>query len=130
MADINKAAALCIRDKKLLVVKKKGIDEYISLGGTIEQNEKEADTIEREVMEEIGCKAVDIRHFETYEGLTHDGKKTLRIACYLCEIVGTPTLNPADAIEAYAWVTKEEAYKTAGMLRLDIIPGLAKRGLL
>ena len=130
MADINKAAALYIKDKKLLVVKKRGIDDYISLGGTIEPGEREEDTLVREVREEIGCLATQIRHFETYEGLTHDGKKTLRLACYFCTIEGKITLNPQDAIEGYAWVGKDEANKTAGMLKLNVMPDLIKRGLL
>lgn len=133
MADVNKAAALCIRNGKLLVVKKKGMDELLSLGGKIEPGEKEEECIVREVKEEIGCKAKNIRHFETFEGMTHDGKRTLRLACYFCEIEGTPTINPKDQIEGYEWVDKnysEKGIKLAGMLKLNVVPALIKKGIL
>ena len=133
MADVNKAAALCIQDKKLLVVKKKGMEELLSLGGKIEPGETEEECIIREVKEEAGCEATHIKHFETFEGMTHDGKRTLRLACYFCELEGMLTINPEDQIEGHCWINRDyskQGIKLAGMLELNIVPALVKKGLL
>ena len=131
--DINKIAALCIRDKKLLVVHKKKIG-YISLGGKINQGETDLQCLEREVKEEIGCTVKNPKHFATFEGPTHDFKQTLRMVCYFCDIEGEITLNPEDTIDGYRWIGKEDLpeieNELAHMLKKNIIPELIKKELL
>lgn len=132
MADINKIAGLCIRDKKLLIVHKKGIG-YISLGGKIEPGETDTQCLERETKEEIGCKAINLKYFDTFEGPNHDGTQTLKMTCYFCEIEGEIKINPADKIDGYLWINRN--YKSiedqiAHMLRMQILPTLIKKGLL
>ncbi len=133
MADINKIAALCIRDKKLLIVHKKNVG-YISLGGKINPGETDFQCIEREVKEEIGCTAKNPKLFATFEGPTHDFKQTLRMVCYFCDIEGEIKLNPHDNVDGYLWIGREDYKKIekelAHMLKANIIPELIKQGLI
>lgn len=133
IVDINKVAAICIRDKKLLIVHKREVG-YISLGGKIDPGETDEQCLKREVQEEIGCAVKNPKHFATFEGPTHDFKQTLRMVCYFCDIEGEIKLNPEDKVDGYRWISKED-YKQiedelAHMLKASIIPELIRQGLL
>jgi len=106
---------------------------YISLGGRLEQGETEIQCLEREVKEEIGCKAKNTKPFATFEGPTHDFKQTLKMVCYFCDIEGDIQLNPNDNVDGYLWIGRdfEKIEKEmAHMLKVNIIPELIKRRLL
>jgi len=132
MADINKIGGLCIRDKKLLVVHKKGVG-YIALGGKIDQGETDLDCLHREVKEEINCTVKNPKHFATFDGPNHDHTKTLKMTCYLCDLEGEVTLNPDDSVDGYKWIGRDYhdiEDEIAHMLRVQILPELIKRNLL
>jgi len=131
--EIYKVAALVVKRKKLLMVRKSKKDPFINLGGKKEKGESNLECLLREVNEELCCSAKNIRYFHTYEGLTHDGKKTVRIACYLCDLDGRPRVNPDDAINSFAWIPanyKGLGIKIAPTTEKYIIPALVKKGLL
>ena len=112
---------------------KKGEEVYFSLGGKIEKGETELQCLEREVWEEAGCKVINTIFFESFEGLTHDSKKTLRLSCYFVELVGEPKVSPADQINGFVWVDRDyekNGIVLAGMLHTKIVPELIKRNLL
>jgi len=131
MAEINKVVALCIRDKKLLIVRNKGEMMFFSLGGRIESGETELECLHREVKEEVGCSIKQPVHFKIFEGMNHDGTKTIRLSCYLAELEGN--ITPQSEIEEYAWIDKDYLQKgiqVAPTLEKQIIPELIKKMLL
>lgn len=132
MADINKVAAICIRDKKVLIVHKKTIGHYITLGGKIEPGENELTCLQREVKEEVGCSVRNPVHFGTFEGASIDNK-SIKQSCYLCELEGEITLNPHDNIDGILWVGRDYPDKKlplAPMLEQVILPKLVEQGLI
>lgn len=131
MADINKIAGMCIRDKKLLVVRDRGETMFFALGGKMEQAETELECLQREIMEEIGCEPINPKHMETFEGRNHDNTKSIKMICYTCELKGT--IQPCSEIEEIAWIDKEyknKGIKIASILEIYVIPYLIKKGLL
>lgn len=133
MVDIDKVAGLCIRERKLLVVHKKGFEEYLALGGKRQPGETDLACLSREVMEEIGCSLVDPQYFGTFAGLAFDGVKTIRMSCYLIGIDGEPVLNPADAINGYRWIGRDyarEGVRVLSMLGEHAIPALIAKDLM
>ncbi len=133
MADINKIAGLCIRDKKLLIVYKKTDKMYITLGGKIEAGETDLECLKREVREELRCGIQNPVYFETFEGRTYDNSKSIHMKCYFLELTGEPAINPADSIDHYRWIDKnykKEGILVAPLLEQKVIPELIKKGLL
>lgn len=133
MADIYKVGALWIRDRKLLVVHKKTIDRYITLGGKIEPGETHRECLEREVREEVGCRVLRPRRYRVFESETHDGDKTIRQTCYFCTLDGKIRINPEDKIDGVLWVGrnyKKLKLDMAPQLEDHILPALIKDGYL
>lgn len=131
--DVYKVAALVVRRKKLLMVRKTKKDPFINLGGKKKKGESNLECLLREVNEELCCGVKDIKYFHSYDGKTHDGENKIRIACYLCELDGRPRINPDDAINSYAWIPanyKNYGFEIAPITKKYIIPALVKKGLL
>jgi 8-oxo-dGTP pyrophosphatase MutT (NUDIX family) len=133
VADIYKVGALWIRRKKLLIVHKKTIDRYITLGGKKEKGETDLETLAREVREEARRRVLRPRHYRTFESKTHDGKEIINQACYLCSLDGEPRVNPDDKIDGFLWVGrnyKKLNLNLAPQLEDHILPALIKDGYL
>lgn len=131
--DIYKVAALVIRRKKLLMVRKTNADPFINLGGKVKKGESNLECLLREVNEELCCGVTNARYFHSYDGKTHDGENRIRIACYLCDLTGRLRINPDDAINYWKWITrdyKKEGIKLTPITEKYIIPALVKKGLL
>lgn len=132
IADINKIGGLCIRNRKLLVVHKKGLKDYISVGGKIEPGETDIQCLTREVEEELGCGIKNPKYYDTFEAESYDNK-TIRMPCYFCELDGEIKINPEDNIDGTLWIDKD--YKKKGItlapiLEIFVLPRLIKEGLL
>jgi 8-oxo-dGTP pyrophosphatase MutT (NUDIX family) len=130
---IYKVGALCIREQKLLLVHKKDIDLYITLGGKLKPGESELECLARETQEELGCSVRNPRPFRTFEGMLFDGSRKLIQSCYLVDLEGAFRLNPADSVDGYIWVPRDYdpgQVRVAPMLERQIIPALAQQGLL
>ena len=81
MSSIVVKAMLIVRNGEKLLFSR-GYDEVKKegflrpLGGHVEVGEKGEDTIKREMLEEVGCEALDVRFVSTIENLfTYNGKK-------------------------------------------------------
>ena len=128
---IKKIALICLENKKLLAVHKKTIDLYISPGGKIEKNESDLECLNREIMEELGCKVFNTSYFKTFFGYTHEDKE-LELICYSGKLNGEIRLNPIDSIDDYLWIGKNynKNLKLASLLKHQIIPILVNKKLM
>lgn len=128
---IHKIATVVLKDKKILVVKKKGIDEYISLGGKHHKGEHHHDTIKRESQEELGITIKNPQYIGRFQDIAAKEKTPIVLDLYITESEGDPT--PNHEIEEYLWISKdykEHNVKVASVLEKFIIPELIKRDLM
>ncbi|MBN2043197.1 MAG: NUDIX domain-containing protein [Candidatus Aenigmarchaeota archaeon] len=127
---IFKHGLAVIRDGKLLLVKKKGVDLLITPGGKPEKGENNIECIEREIMEELGTKIEmeSIELFGTFEDVTAEsGNETVRIEMYLGRIKGNP--KPSREIEKIFWIdSKTNPSKLSPIVRNRILPALIREG--
>ena len=111
MADFNKVGALILRGDRLLLCRKnRDTSKLILPGGRIEAGESDLDCLTRELREELGEVALgNVEYVGTYEdrAALDDPTivKTLRIALYRADLVGTPT--PASEITEIVWFGQE-----------------------
>lgn len=121
---INKIGVLCIRNRKLLVVYKPKIGQYITLGGKINKGESDIECIKREVTEEICCSPKNFHYFKTFKG------NNIILKCYFCDLEGK--IKTQHEISKYVWLTRNSSasYKLAPILEKNIVPELIRRGLI
>ena len=111
---------------------KKGHDFYINLGGKKEPGETALECLKREVREEIGCEVKKAKEFGVFEGKTVEDA-SIRLECFLHEIEGKITLNPADSIDGFLWIDrnyKQQGIRLAQTMDEQIVPALVKQELL
>lgn len=135
MADVNKVGILILRgDRFLLCRKNRDTSKLILPGGRIEAGETDLECLARELCEELG--EVSLRNVE-YVGTYEDRAamddptvvKTLRIALYRGDLVGTPT--PASEITDVVWFGPEsDVADLTPILVNRIVPDLWSRGIL
>ncbi len=133
-----KAAAIVLdKEGRLLVVRKKDSDLWISLGGKPEIGENLENALMREVMEEVGLTVLgkpELFHTSPIEPAAGKPDITVQIFSYLTKVIGDPTINPADRIGEFHWLSKAEfdkkQYKLGSVLELYVIPSLIDKGLL
>lgn len=128
---IHKLAVVLLDARKTLVVKKVGLEEYISLGGKHEGKETFEECLAREAMEELGIEISNPRFLGRYQDLTVDTGVPIILDAYLTEAVGEFT--PQAEIIEYLWVDRDwgkQNIKLASIIRKGIMPELINRGLL
>jgi 8-oxo-dGTP diphosphatase len=128
---IHKIATVILKDKKILVVKKKDIDEYISLGGKHYQNEHHHETLARESQEELGINISNPQYIGRFHDIAIKEKTPIVVDLYVSESSDEP--KPNHEIEEYLWISKDyqkDNVKLASILEKFIIPELSQRGLM
>jgi 8-oxo-dGTP diphosphatase len=133
MPDIDKVAAIILRNKKMLVCAKKGLNVLISPGGKREGNETDRECLDREMPEETGCEITNLRYYATYQGPSVHGDGTITMACYFGDIDGDPEVNPNDSVYAHHWIGrdyKEQGFKVAPLMEVHLIPALMRDGFM
>jgi 8-oxo-dGTP pyrophosphatase MutT (NUDIX family) len=131
MDKIIKSALVCMKDKKLLVVHKKTINEYISPGGKNEEGEEDLECLKREINEELGCLPINLEFWKTFFDKTQDNKE-LELRAYFGDLKGEIKINPKDNIDGFLWIERDydKKIKLANIIKRDIIPLLIKGELL
>ena len=127
----ERVGAVIIQDNRILLVT--GYEElfYWTPGGKIEKNESDLECLNREIMEELGCKVFNTSYFKTFFGYTHEDKE-LELICYSGKLNGEIRLNPIDSIDDYLWIGKNynKNLKLASLLKHQIIPILVNKKLM
>jgi 8-oxo-dGTP diphosphatase len=127
---IYKIAPAIIEDKRLLLCRKRGLNELILPGGKIEADETPEACLQRECQEELGPVSLhDISFLATYEAPAA-GKpaRLLRIDLYTARLEGTPL--PHSEIEEILWYRLGTPHLLSPILETEILPDLIRRGLL
>lgn len=104
---IDKIAWIYLVDGKVLGARSKGKDTYYFPGGKREADESDADTLVREIEEELSVHIIPetIAEFGSFEAPAH-GKAEgvlVRMTCLTADFTGE--LSPASEIEELAWLT-------------------------
>ncbi|OGB94782.1 MAG: hypothetical protein A2Z31_05875 [candidate division NC10 bacterium RBG_16_65_8] len=135
MADINKVGVLILRgDRILLCRKNRDTSKLILPGGRIEPGESDLDCLRRELQEELGD--VSLTHVEFLGAYEERASlddptvvKTLRIALYRGDLVGTPT--PHAEIAELVWFGPDsDRGQLTPILVKRIVPDLFARNIL
>lgn len=109
-AIIDKIAWIYVVDGKVLGARSHGKDTYYFPGGKREPGESDAETLIREIREELSVEIQPetIAEFGTFEAPAH-GKEEgvlVRMTCLTADYTGV--LAPASEIEELAWLTSED----------------------
>jgi 8-oxo-dGTP diphosphatase len=97
----EKVAWVLVRDGRVLVTRNRGVDVFYFPGGKREPGESDADTLAREIDEELRTRVdtatmVHVGTFETRND--HDGRPEFRMFCYTAEYTG-PLLASMEVVE-------------------------------
>lgn len=131
MDEIKKVGAVILKGKKLLVLKKKGLDILISPGGKPEAGETPEQTLRRELMEELGVEVKTFSLMGTFRGPSVFPGQDIEMITFFTEIVGAP--RPQMEIEGLQWIDrnyKKKGIRVAGLFEHQIIPELVRRRFL
>lgn len=130
-ASIDKIAWICLREGRLLCARSKGKEIYYLPGGKREPGESDADTLLREIEEELSVRIrpETVSLIGTFEAKAH-GKTEgtmVKMACYSAEYEGK--LTAASEIEELAWLTYEDRVKVSAAAQM-VFDRLNEQGLL
>ncbi|SHI39882.1 8-oxo-dGTP pyrophosphatase MutT, NUDIX family [Hymenobacter daecheongensis DSM 21074] len=131
MTSIDKIAWLHLHDGRLLSTRSYGKDRYYIPGGKREAGETDAQTLLREIREELSVTldAATLRYAGTFEAQAHGHPTGLlvRMTCYYAPYRGT--LQPAAEIEQLVWLTYRHRPEVSPVDQL-IFDWLRAQGLL
>ncbi|UOQ73282.1 NUDIX hydrolase [Hymenobacter cellulosilyticus] len=107
---IDKVAWLHLHEGRVLSTRSRGKDRYYFPGGKREAGETDAQTLIREIREELTVELEpgSLRYLGTFEAQAHGHAAGIlvRMLCYAAEYRGT--LQPAAEIEEVTWLTYQD----------------------
>ena len=86
---IDKVGGIVIKDKKVLVVRKKTKEnflEFIIPGGKRESGETDLETLQREMQEEVNLKIIKTEYLGEYRDIAIFENIPIAMKVYLCEV--------------------------------------------
>ena len=131
---IDKVGGIVIKDKKVLVVRKKTKEnflEFIIPGGKRESGETDLETLQREMQEEVNLKIIKTEYLGEYRDIAIFEIIPIAMKVYLCEVEGE--INVQNEIKEFCWIDKnykEKGIKVGSILEKFVLPQLIKRELI
>ena len=131
---IDKVGGIIIKNKKVLVVRKKtkeNFPEFIIPGGKRETGETDVETLQREIQEEVNLKVVKAEYVDEYEDIAIFEKVPSVVKVYLGEVEGE--VNVDNEIKEFCWIDKDykkNGIKVASILEKFVLPELIRRKLI
>lgn len=125
MTTIIKIGLVCVRDGRLLVVRKRGAPSFILPGGKPEVDEDDITALRRECREEIQCEVGDLSYWMSIVGPAADLPGTqVEVRAWPGQIVGDPIASAE--IDALAWIeAMGSGLQLAPTISKEILPRLA-----
>ncbi|GAA0426185.1 DNA mismatch repair protein MutT [Actinoplanes capillaceus] len=121
MSVVEAAAWVCVRERRVLVVRAIGSDAFYLPGGKPEPGESDAEAAAREVSEEVGLHVdpATLRHFATIDAPAHNRPPgtRVRLVCFLGEGPGGAP-KAANEIAEIGWFTSADAGRCAPAIRI------------
>jgi 8-oxo-dGTP diphosphatase len=115
MTRIDKIAWIRLEDGAILSSRSRGKDVYYLPGGKREPGESDADTLIREVREELSVAIVPdtIEHVGTFQAQAHGHSEgtLVRMTCYTADYRGV--LRPDSEIEEIVWLTHADRHRVS-----------------
>lgn len=132
-----KAAAIIIRDRKLLVTREKGKEYLIAPGGKIETGESAKQAVVRELKEEVNvdCQLKDLKLFGVFQAPAADqpGKWVKMEVFVVDHWSGEPTPSHGDEeIEEIKWLNSKNknGLKIGSIIEHEVMPRLKDQNLI
>jgi 8-oxo-dGTP diphosphatase len=127
---IRKTALAVFADKKMLMVRSSKNEEvFYTLGGKIEENESEIDSLHREIHEEVGCeiKGGSLTFLHEFEAPAHGRENTLvNIRLYKGQLTADPI--PSSEIVEVAYFDSTVSSKHLSPITVEIFDWLKEAG--
>lgn len=134
--DIHKAAAIIIKDRRLLVSRSKNKSFFIAPGGKIEKNETPEQAVIRELHEEQGITITenDLTFFGSFYAIAQGFETeqlTLRMDVYSVASYDGK-ISPQSEIEENKWIntTNMSSIELGSIFAHDVVPKLHQQNLI
>lgn len=131
---IDKVGGIIVKDGRVLAVRKITEDdrtECIIPGGKREGSETDLETLERELMEELGVRVKSAEPFGGYDDIAVFENVPIHIEAYLTEIEGEPKCS--NEIKEAVWLDRDyekQGIKVGSILGKGIIPRLIELNMI
>ena len=129
---IDKVGGVILKDKKILVQRKKNDrEECIIPGGKRKENETDFETLKRELQEELTVNLIGAEFLDGYDDIACFSNEPIHVQTYLAKIEGEIKCN--NEIKEAIWIDKnyrEQGIKVGSILGEHVIPKLIERGLM
>lgn len=129
---IDKVGGVILKDKKILVQRKKNNrEECIISGGKREGNETDFETLKRELDEELNVELVNAEFLGGYDDIACFLDEPIHVQTYLAEIKGE--IKCKNEIKEAIWIDKDykkNGIKVGSILGEHVIPNLVEIGLM
>ncbi|WP_323989144.1 NUDIX domain-containing protein [Nguyenibacter sp. L1] len=124
---IEKCAAIILKNRKLLVVRKRGTMIFISPGGKIEPGETQLDCLRREIAEELCTEITEATSFGLFERSSALEDLTIRVHVWTTKTA--QDCAPGGEIEEIRWITGAEHLPLGSVFAECVLPELVRQGL-
>jgi 8-oxo-dGTP diphosphatase len=130
MKKIHKIGLIILKDKKLLINRKKGTKLFLLPGGKPEKCETDIDCLKREVKEEHDVEvAGSLQPFGEFIDKAANEQAKVHIKAYIGRVKGNP--RPRNEIEEQRWFSKhDDPSILSPILKYKVVPALLMENLL
>ncbi len=129
---IDKVGGVILKDKKILVQRKKNDrEECIIPGGKRKENETDFETLKRELQEELTVNLIGAEFLGGYDDIACFSNEPIHVQTYLAQIEGE--IKCSNEIKEAIWIDKnyrEQGIKVGSILGEHVIPKLIEMGLM
>lgn len=129
---IDKVGGIILKDKKILVQRKKNNrEECIIPGGKREGNETDFETLKRELYEELDVELLNAKFIGGFDDIAVFSNEPIHVQTYIAEIKGK--IKCKNEIKEAIWIDRnyiEQGIEVGSILGKYVIPELVKKGFM